>query len=377
MNLSFWEKQTWFEKPEVVIIGSGIVGLNAALNLKKRKPGLKVLVLEKGFLPSGASTKNAGFACFGSVSELVDDLSRHSEKEVFALVEKRFKGLKRLRKNLGDDAIDYKPYGGLEVFDDEKSFSDCADRVPYFNKLVGKITGIKNVYRVADKKIAASGMKGFTHLIHNTGEGQIDTGKMMQALTRKVQNMGVNILSGIGITSFESDEKEVRLHTDKDLSFNAKRLLIATNGFAKRLLPGYPVVPARAQVLITSPVKGLKLKGAFHYDKGFYYFRNIGDRVLLGGGRNLDFKTEETDEFGLTEKVQHKLEELLRTRIIPYANYSIEQRWSGIMGTGPQKSSIIKEVQANVFCAVRMGGMGVAIGSLVGEDAALMVGRSL
>src|ERR1051325_5394950 len=355
MNLSFWEKQTWFEKTDVVIIGSGIVGLNAALNLKKEEPKLNVLVLEREFLPSGASTKNAGFACYGSVSELIDDLSRHSEDEVFALVERRFKGLKRLRKNLGDETIDYKPYGGLEVFDDEKSFSHCADKVPYFNKLAVKITGIKNVNRVADKKIAANGMKGFSHLIHNTGEGQIDTGKMMLALIRKVQSLGVNILSGIGITSFESDDKEVIIHTDKNFSFKSKRLLIATNGFAKRLLPGYPVVPARAQVLVTSPVKGLKLRGAFHYDKGYYYFRNIGNRVLLGGGRNLDFKAEETDEFGLTEKVQHKLEELLRTRILPYADYSIEQRWSGIMGTGPQKSTIIKEVQPHIYCAVRMG----------------------
>ena len=37
----------------------------------------------------------------------------------------------------------------------------------------------------------------------------------------------------------------------------------------------------------------------------------------------------------------------------------------------------IKKVEENIFCAVRMGGMGVAIGSLVGEDAAEMVSRSL
>jgi hypothetical protein len=34
-------------------------------------------------LPHGASTKNAGFACFGSISEIIDDLKSHSEEEVF------------------------------------------------------------------------------------------------------------------------------------------------------------------------------------------------------------------------------------------------------------------------------------------------------
>jgi gamma-glutamylputrescine oxidase len=377
MQLSFWEQDRYFNKVDVCIIGSGIVGLNAALHLKKKSPTLSILVLERGFLPTGASTKNAGFACYGSVSELNDDLLRHTEAEVFALVEKRWKGLKRLRKNVGDEALDYKGYGGFEVFTDEKTFVNCSDKIAYFNSALARITGIKQVYKVTDKKIASQGLKGFSHMILNTGEGQIDTGKMMDALSEKARKAGVKILYGIGIASFESLGTGVRIDTDLKFSFPAKRLLIATNGFAKQLLPELVVEPARAQVLVTSPVKGLKLKGAFHYDKGFYYFRNIGNRVLLGGGRNLDFKTEETDAFGLTEKVQQKLEELLKNNILPGAVYSIEQRWSGIMGIGPQKSSIIKEVKKNIFCAVRMGGMGIAIGSLVGEDAAEMVEASL
>jgi gamma-glutamylputrescine oxidase len=52
-------------------------------------------------------------------------------------------------------------------------------------------------------------------------------------------------------------------------------------------------------------------------------------------------------------------------------------RWSGIMGIGPSKSPVIQQVNENVFCAVRMGGMGVAIGSLVGESGAEMVLKTL
>jgi gamma-glutamylputrescine oxidase len=377
MAISFWECDTYFNKVDVVIIGSGIVGLNAALQLKKSVPRLNILILERGFLPSGASTKNAGFACYGSISELNDDISKYGESEVMKLVERRFKGLKRMRKNLGDANIDYKPYGGFEVFENEISFNACAEKLDHFNSAVSRITKIRNVYKIADKKIKTFGLRGISHMIHNTGEGQIDTGKMMNALINKVQKLGVKILNGISITSFESSEKNVVIHTDKEFSFSAKRLLIATNGFARQLLPEQAVIPARAQVLITAPIKNLKLKGAFHFDKGFYYFRNIGSRVLLGGGRNLDLQKEETHEFGLTEKIQSRLEELLGTMILPYTNYTIENRWSGIMGIGPQKSTILKEVQKNIFCAVRMGGMGVAIGSLVGEDAAEMVRKSL
>ena len=94
---------------------------------------------------------------------------------------------------------------------------------------------------------------------------------------------------------------------------------------------------------------------------------------MFGGGRNLDFKTENTFEFGLTSTVQDHLEKLLSTMILPNQPVEIDQRWSGIMGLGPVKSSIIKRVEERICCAVRMGGMGVAIGTQVGEDAAHLV----
>jgi len=67
-NLSFWEKQTYLNNIDLIVIGSGIVGLSAAISYKEKHKKAKVIVLEKGVLPCGASTKNAGFACFGSVS---------------------------------------------------------------------------------------------------------------------------------------------------------------------------------------------------------------------------------------------------------------------------------------------------------------------
>ena len=65
MHVSFWERESFYNDIDYAIIGSGIVGLSAAIELKEKYPKAKVVVLEKGFLPSGASTKNAGFACFG------------------------------------------------------------------------------------------------------------------------------------------------------------------------------------------------------------------------------------------------------------------------------------------------------------------------
>jgi glycine/D-amino acid oxidase-like deaminating enzyme len=117
----------------------------------------------------------------------------------------------------------------------------------------------------------------------------------------------------------------------------------------------------------------LDIKGTFHLDKGYYYFRNIGNRILFGGGRNLDFEGETTSEFGETEQIQNRLEHLLREVILPNQEFKIEHRWSGIMGLGSSKKPIVSQLSDHVYCGVRLGGMGVAIGSLIGTELADLI----
>ncbi|AKD02011.1 FAD-dependent oxidoreductase [Pontibacter korlensis] len=377
MQLSFWEQETYFKNIDVLIVGSGIVGLNAALHLKKQQPQLKVLVAERGLLPTGASSKNAGFACFGSPSEMLDDLQHHSEDEVFGLVERRWKGLKRLRQNLGDTAIDYHRWGGYELFEPQQQalYQSCLEQLPYLNKQLQSIVGQAEVFQSADEKISQFGFKGVQHLLLSTAEGQIDTGKMILALTQKVQAMGVLVLNGLEMQSLEEDEQGITAVTAQGLNLRARAALVATNGFAQKLLPTLQVQPARAQVLITKPIEHLKLKGTFHYDRGYYYFRNIGNRVLFGGGRNLAIETETTTELGLTELIQERLDNLLHEVILPGTPFEVEHRWSGIMGmgVGNAKTTLVQRVSERISCAVRLGGMGIAIGSLVGEEGAELV----
>jgi glycine/D-amino acid oxidase-like deaminating enzyme len=375
MQLSFWERETYFSNLDVLVVGSGIVGLNAALHLKTMQPQLKVMVVERGLLPTGASSKNAGFACFGSPSELLEDLAHHSEDAVFNLVERRWKGLQRLRHNLGDAAIDYHRWGGYELFDAHQAdlYESCMERMPYLNKHLQSIVGEPGIYRSADGKISTFGFKQVNHLIESTAEGQIDTGKMVLALTQKVQALGILLLNGLEVQQLQEEDNYVVATTVQGINIKARAALVATNGFAQKLLPQLSIVPARAQVLITKPIPGLRIKGTFHYNRGYYYFRNIGDRVLFGGGRNLDFETEETTDFGLTELVQQKLEELLLEVILPDTPFEVEHRWSGIMGMGTEKTTIVQQVSERISCAIRLSGMGIAIGSLVGEEGAELV----
>jgi glycine/D-amino acid oxidase-like deaminating enzyme len=153
---------------------------------------------------------------------------------------------------------------------------------------------------------------------------------------------------------------------------------LCTNGFTSGLLKNIEVYPARNQVITTKPIKGLKINGTFHYDKGYVYFRNIDNRILLGGGRNINFLKETTSEMELTTEIQNFLENFLQKHLLPKGyKFEIEERWSGILGIGPEKKPIINKHSDRIFTAVRLGGMGVAIGILVGQEAAELLYNNL
>ncbi|HUH32786.1 MAG TPA: FAD-dependent oxidoreductase [Daejeonella sp.] len=373
-NISYWENMAFFSAYDVMVIGSGIVGLNAALYLKQQQPKLKVGVLESGFLPSGASTKNAGFACFGSVSEILDELNTTSEAEVLQVVESRWRGLSKLRETLGDQAIDYQQSGGYEIFKTGNNpLSDvCLEKIGYLNSLLKDVIGKTDIYAVANEKIADFGLANVGSMILNRYEAQIDTGKMMLALLQKVTSLGINVFNNCRLLDIVNSDSHFILNTSQG-NFHSKKVIMATNAFIGNFYPELNVVPGRGQVLVTAPIPGLKINGTFHYDQGYYYFRNINNRILLGGGRNIDFKAEETTEAGTTAPVQSALEDLLYQTIIPGQKAIIEYRWSGVMAFGDQLKPIIKQIEPGVFCAVRCNGMGVAMGSLSGQQVAELV----
>ena len=211
MQLSYWERKSFMSGYDTIIIGAGIVGISAALSLKDLEPNLKILVLERGFLPSGASTKNAGFACFGSVSELLEDFRYMGEEQTLNLVAKRYAGLAALRARTGDAEISFKQSGNYEVFKtgDDEIFETCASFIPILNQKIETITGEKNTFNISDANIPKFGFKDVSHLIFNKCEGKLDTGKMMHKLL--TQEEARALISTLVLKFVKSMKKSIKL----------------------------------------------------------------------------------------------------------------------------------------------------------------------
>jgi glycine/D-amino acid oxidase-like deaminating enzyme len=373
-QLSYWEKKTYFEDLDFLVIGAGIVGSSTALHLRKQYPTAKILVVERNFLPAGASTKNAGFACFGSVTELIDDLTKITENEVWETVANRWEGLQYLRELIGDSNLDFQGLGSWDLIrnDENSTLQKSIELLPYLNQKIEAITGVQNVYSL-DKNVKEKfGFQSIQSGFYNQLEGQIDTGKMMVKFHQLLAEQGIHLLTGIEILELQSVDNGVEIDSNIG-KFCASKIAICVNGFAQKFLPKNDILPARAQVIITKKIADLPFKGTFHFQEGYYYFRNIHDRVLFGGGRNLDFEGETTTKIENSEIILKQLKKLLSEIILPNTPFEIDYSWAGIMGVGKTKKPIIELVKPNIAVGVRMGGMGVAIGSIVGKNVAKLL----
>ncbi len=398
MAISVWEQSTYFAPKDLVIVGCGFVGLWTAYEAIQKNPKLNITILERGTIPSGASTRNAGFSCFGSVSELIYDVQLMGEANMLETVKMRYDGLQRIQKVFKASEIDYNQWGGYELFEAQKNknaknnktkkpvgydVSKLDSDIAYLNNILAPVlkTPKKNgkylpIYTNATKDIKKLGFQGIEALAFNQLEGQLNSAKLVLALQKAVQAKGVQILFNTEVKKFESHSKGVTIHTNLEAPLESKQFLVCTNGFAKQLIPSLDVVPARGQVFVTEPIPNLKFKGCYHFDEGYYYFRNLGNRLLLGGARNADFKNEKTFSLETSSKIQKVLEQFMMERILPKGSKKpkIELRWSGTMGMGKIKKPIIQALQPNVYCAVRMSGMGVAIAPIVAKKVVQLMG---
>ncbi|MEQ8572940.1 MAG: FAD-dependent oxidoreductase, partial [Fulvivirga sp.] len=230
------------------------------------------------------------------------------------------------------------------------------------------------VFSIDDQKIKSFGFNSdeIKSIVVNPFEGQIHTGKMMKSLLALAYKLNIKVLTGTEVLSFEDDGTEVsviakNMVTNSDITFKANKVAVCTNAFTNKLVPDIDINPGRGIVLVTKPLSKLPFQGVFHIDKGYYYFRNEGSRVIFGGGRNIDFEGETTTKFEINERIIAELKKQLKDVILPSTPFEVDHTWAGIMAFGANKQPIYKKHSANVHLGVRLGGMGVAIGSRMGE----------
>jgi gamma-glutamylputrescine oxidase len=355
---SLWEDTLW-QNCDIAIIGGGFLGMWTALRLKESSPHLQIHIYERDTFGLGASSRNAGFSCFGTVGELVSDSHTSSFEQAASVVADRYNGLQdilQFARTYGIN-IDYEPSGGFEMLK-EHEMDALRVHLPVVNEVLENTLGISGIFHTATMSELDLPFNSTYSMIVNPHEGGVNSARILDGLEQVVQKLGVRVFHGMSVKTIEGNTLKLD-NGLREFETKANTVIVAMNSFANQLID-VNVVPGRGQIIWCDNLD-LKFKGIFHFDEGFYYFRTVGDnQLIMGGARNLDMHTEESHDFCANEKIINHLLDFVHNEL-NIKNFSIKKNWQGIMGFTPDKQPVIKEISPNVWHLHACNGMGVAM----------------
>ncbi|MFM7497682.1 MAG: NAD(P)/FAD-dependent oxidoreductase [Bacteroidota bacterium] len=400
-QISFWERDRYAGPWDYTVIGAGVTGLNAALEFKIQQRRARVLVLEARSTGAVASSRNAGFLCLGSPSEMCAMLDAQGEAAWLHWTAAKWAGIQRLLKLLGSKSLHYQRVKAYELMTPSGYFrpsnfdtDQVVGRLSALNRLMKEAVGLAPPFWSQRKKSRTSPLPWSTPYFGDpvpldpsqgwgapglkamamAFEGQVHPMHVLDSLKRYAQNLGVVVLQGSkvqGLGPTGLDLQEIVLE-NQPLVVRSKNIILCTNALTKSLITNPSVIPQRGQILVSAPLPGglpPRLMGNFHGDSGFLYFRNLGqNRLLLGGARNLDFLGEQNEQWSenpiLTEHLTRYANDVLG--LSPEV-LSWEQAWSGTMGFTASGVPHMQALGPGRWMVAGMNGMGMALGPEMGR----------
>lgn len=367
MSVSYWNDRSEGQKKyfDVAIIGGGIAGLSCAYWLQKEDPSLRIAILEKHELGSGATGRNAGFITCGSVEHFNRLVTVHGQKTALEM----WKFSERNLELLMEEIIQDRPHrflferkGSFSLASSETELEELKVSASLMESMSIKVEVLGQ--ECTEKRL---GVLGFIGGIKYCDDASVHPVFLLNGIKEKL-NPNITVMEQNEVFSVESKEDLKVIHGSKH-KIEASMVIYATNGYSP-LLNDYfstKIFPTRAQILLTTPVPRF-MEGPCYANFVLDYFRQLPTgEVIIGGFRQLQKDVEKGYSDEITPVIQQALEQFILKHIPAVRSARITHRWSGIMGFSVDGQPMIGALPGDpqsFFCGGFTGhGLGLAFHS--------------
>ena len=363
---------------EIAIIGGGYTGLSAAYHLA-RGHGVQARVLEAAPIGWGASGRNGGFCCLGSVWLALDTMVRRfGEAEAARCVRAMREAVELVRDLAADEgiALDAQGQGTITVAHRPSRLKHLEDEARALTRLGAGATAIWSKAELAERGYASPEAFGAMH--QSVGFG-LHPLKYCRGLADVAQRRGALIHGESPVIAWRREGPLHVLQTPRG-TVKARRVLVATNGFTRdELHPALDgcLLPALSNIVVTRPLSADEIAAqGFSTDmptsdtRGLlFYVRLLPDRRLMFGARGgLDASPESSR--GQRAFLEHRLGEMYPAwRAVETTHF-----WRGPVCLSAAFTPHIARLDeyGTVVCALAYHGSGVAMSGWAGRAAAAL-----
>ncbi|MES9543354.1 MULTISPECIES: FAD-binding oxidoreductase [unclassified Actinomadura] len=368
---------------DVCVVGAGYTGLWTAYYLKRARPDLRVVVLEREFAGFGASGRNGGWVLGEIAGSRERYAARHGRPAAIALQQAMFQAVDEVVRVAGAEEID----AGLVKGGVLHVARNAAQRAR-LAALVGEarewgwsdddLVPLPAAER--DDRLRVDGATGAAWSPH---AARAQPAALVRGLAAAVRRLGVEVYEGTPVVRIDPRRGAAPARAVTPFgTVTAEFVLRGTEGFTAAL-PGHrrDWLPMNSSMIVTTPLPARAWKAIgwerreLLGDMAHYYMyaqRTADDRIAFGGrGRPYRYGSR-IDDGGRTEPSTVDALWTMLTRMFPAVadegEVEVEHAWSGVLGV-PRDwcATVVLDHATGLGHAGGYTGHGVATANLAGR----------
>ena len=360
-------------KCDYLIIGAGFTGLSAARKLGELNKNKKIVMVDSQLAGEGASSRNSGYLVDTTLNDGFTsdkDLNNYKKKsQIYDL------GINVIKKFIETYQVDCdwnecgKFFASSDLRDEKKAlnFSNLLTQLNFENKIL---------YQDDLKK--KLGTNFYKIGIYTKGGVLLNPGKLVRSMINALPD-NVSLYENSTLLKWSIKKSKVNCEFEK-YQIETEKIIFCTNGFLSSLgVKKRYSFPITLTASMTRPLNDQEFKSIGEPKEwGVLPIKPMGatlrltkdKRILIRNTAELRNPSSMPKEDLNTRAKIHLIG--IKKRFPSLPDDIISSSWSGIVCRSGNSSQIFEKIDKNIFVAGCYNGSGIGVGTLFGEQIAIM-----
>ena len=358
---------------DYLIVGAGYTGLSAARKLSEIKKKSKIIVVDAQLAGEGGSGRNSGYLVDTTLNDGFTsnkDINNYKTKtKIYDL------GIKTVKKYIKEFQVDC-DWNECGKYFASSNLKD-EDKARLFSKLLNEL-GFQNEVLDKSKLKDRLGTSFYKIGVYTKGGILLNPAKLARSMVGTLPD-NVELYENTELLNWKKVTNNIECQFKKN-QIKTKKIIFCTNGFLKSLnIKKNFSFPITLTASMTRPLTENEFKEiGSPKEWGVLPIRPMGATVRTTKDRRILIRNtaEVENPYSMDISKLNKRSQLhhtgIKKRFPNLPDNIIENSWSGIVCRSGNGSQIFEKIDNNIYAAGCYNGSGIGVGTLFGEQIAIM-----